>query len=87
MLAALIVMFSRFASRVMQCTERKLMDNIAELSHCLSDFYLASTSCTLRLLKWSYHLYYAEFLHHYQQWRMYTPGHPCHGPGFGPKNC
>jgi len=18
---------------------------------------------------------------------MYTPGHPCHGPGFGPKNC
>ena len=21
------------------------------------------------------------------QWRMYTPGHPCHGPGFGPKNC
>jgi len=44
MLAALIVMFSRFASRVMQCTERKLMDNIAELSHCLSDFYLASTS-------------------------------------------
>jgi len=68
MLAALIVMFSRFASRVMQCTERKLMDNIAELSHCLSDFYLASTSCTLRLLKWSYHLYYAEFLHHYQSY-------------------
>ena len=22
-----------------------------------------------------------------KQWRMYTPGHPCHGPGFGPKNC
>jgi len=22
-----------------------------------------------------------------EQWRMYTPGHPCHGPGFGPKNC
>ena len=22
-----------------------------------------------------------------RQWRMYTPGHPCHGPGFGPKNC
>ena len=37
MLAALIVMFSRFASRVMQCTERKLMDNIAELSHCVVD--------------------------------------------------
>ena len=25
------------------------------------------------------------YLH--SQWRMYTPGHPCHGPGFGPKNC
>jgi len=26
-------------------------------------------------------------LHGQRQWRMYTPGHPCHGPGFGPKNC
>jgi len=26
-------------------------------------------------------------LDNYKQWRMYTPGHPCHGPGFGSKNC
>lgn len=71
MLAVLIVMFSRFASRVMQCTERKLMDNIAELSHCLSHFYLASTHPVLYItiveMVISFilgtPLYYAEFLH------------------------
>jgi len=68
MLAALIVKFSRFASRVMQCTERKLMDNICELFHCLYD-YLVSTHHILyiKIVEMvMYNLYYAEFLHQYQ---------------------